>query len=69
MDYNPHNLSMGSKIKIGSVILEITQDCTICEHLSVIDIKLPRLLKNDRGVFAKVLKAGIIESNDSIYLI
>jgi MOSC domain-containing protein YiiM len=69
IDYNPYSLAIGSKIKIGEVVVEITQNCTICNHLSSIDKVLPRLLKDDRGVFVKVVKVGFIEKGDKLYLL
>lgn len=69
IDYNPYSLAIGSQVKIGTVILEITQNCTICNHLSAIDKKLPKLLKDDRGIFVKVLQNGIIKQDDEVYLV
>ena len=68
IDYNPYALPIGTKIQIGEVILEVSQNCTICNHLSIIDKSLPKLLKDDRGVFVKVVKSGSIEKGDKIYL-
>lgn len=69
IDYNPYALKIGTKIKIGAVVLEITQNCTICNHLSSIDKDLPTLLKDDRGIFVKVIEAGFIEKGDKLYLL
>jgi len=69
IDYNPYHLAAGSKLEIGTVILEISQNCTMCDHLSKIDIKLPTLLKNDRGIFAKVIQEGEITIEDDLYLV
>ena len=69
MDFNPYKLEIGTQIQIENVILEISQPCTICDHLSNIDTSLPELLKNDRGVFVKVIQSGTIKKGDSIYLI
>jgi MOSC domain-containing protein YiiM len=66
--YNPYHFPIGQKILIGNVVLEISQNCTICNHLSQINKILPTLLKNDRGIFAKVLQGGIIHEGDEIYL-
>jgi len=68
MDYNPYDLLVGTQIKIGDAILEISQNCTMCKSLTKINKKLPKLLKNDRGVFAKVIKSGIIHEGDDIYI-
>ncbi len=69
IDYNPYRLKSGTKIKIGEAILEISQNCTLCKSLTKLDKRLPKLLKDDRGIFAKVIKAGEIKKRDKIYLI
>ena len=69
MDFNPYSLDVGTKLKIGEVTLEITQACTICNHLSKVDKKLPKLLKNDRGIFAKVIQSGSIHVNDAVFML
>ena len=69
IDYNPYHLSTGAQLKIGTVILQISQNCTMCDHLSNIDKQLPELLKHDRGIFAKVIQEGEIKKEDKIYLI
>jgi len=58
IDISPYHLLHGQKIKIGSTLLEITQNCTLCKGLSSVNSKLPKLLKNDRGIFAKVIKGS-----------
>ena len=69
IDYNPYHLRSGERLKIGKVIFEISQPCTLCKSLTKIDSKLPKLLKDDRGIFAKVLEAGSIKEGDDIYLL
>jgi MOSC domain-containing protein YiiM len=69
IDYNPYQLKEGTQILIGEVILEISQHCTLCKSLAKVDDKLPMLLKEHRGIFAKVLKEGIVKKDDVIYLL
>lgn len=69
LDYNPYALEIGTQLKIGGAILEISQNCTICNHLAVLDVKIPTLLKNDRGIFAQVIKAGEVKDGDDVYLV
>jgi len=69
IDYNPYHLKAGTKLQIGTAILEISQTCTMCDHLSNIDAQLPTLLKEDRGIFAKVIQEGKIKKEDEIYLL
>lgn len=67
IDINPYHLESGKTIQIGNIILEITQNCTLCKGLTAINNKLPKLLKNDRGIFAKVIQnAGTIKVGDSV---
>lgn len=66
IEYNPYLLQPGTTLMIGTVVLEINQNCSLCKSLTKIDSKLPKLLKNDRGIFVKVLKAGIIYTGDAV---
>jgi len=69
LDFNPHDLAIGTKIYVSGVILEISQECTICNHLSSIDNKLPKLLKKDRGIFTYAIKNGTISNNNKVYIL
>jgi len=69
IDYNPYHLSPGTQLKIGTCKLEISQKCTLCNHLSNLHPSLPSLLQHDRGIFAKVIQEGIIKENDKISII
>ena len=69
VDYNIYNLPIEKQIKIGEVILEITQNCTLCQSLTKVNNKLPKILKDDRGIFTKVVKSGYIYLDDEITII
>jgi len=69
IDYNPYALEVGTRLKISEVILEISKHCTLCKSFTKIDTKLPKLLKNDRGIFAKVIQAGSIHAGDAMYIL
>ncbi|MDP3301445.1 MAG: MOSC domain-containing protein [Sulfuricurvum sp.] len=68
IDQSINHLSVGDRLKIGDVVLEITQNCTLCNGLSVLDPKLPEVLKNDRGLFVKAVTSGIIKKDDIIII-
>jgi MOSC domain-containing protein YiiM len=55
IDINPYHLLPGKRLRVGDTTLEITQNCTLCKGLSLLNSKLPKLLKDDRGIFAKVV--------------
>ncbi len=69
IDYNPYHLRPGAQLEIGDVVLEISQNCTLCKSLAKVDTRLPKLLKDDRGIFAKVISSGTIHKGDNIYLL
>lgn len=66
IDKNINHLTVGNQFKIGDVVLEITQNCTLCNGLSSLDPKLPEILKNDRGIFAKAVTNGIVKKDDIV---
>lgn len=69
IDFDLRTLGPGSRLQIGDIVLEVVQNCTLCNHLSKIDRKLPKLLKDDRGVFAKVIKGGKLHLDDEVCLL
>jgi len=70
IDISPYHLLPGETLKIGDTILQITQNCTLCKGLTSINSKLPKLLKKDRGIFAKVIEgSSTIAINDSVAIL
>lgn len=69
LDFNPHDYFIGTIFKIGNTVLEVTQACTICNHLSVFGDALPSLVKNCRGLYCKVLEGGCIKKDMSVKVI
>ncbi len=69
IDIDPYQLSAGAHLKLGETIVTITQNCTLCSSLAKVDIKLPELLKDDRGVFAKTFLGGKIRKGDSVTIL
>ena len=66
IDINPYSLLPGDKLQIGDALLEITQNCTLCKGLTSVNAKLPKLLRNDRGIFAKTLNETTISKGDAV---
>lgn len=63
LDFDPHILEVGTKLIIENSIIEITQICTVCNHLAVFDENLPLLLKGHRGLYCKIIKSGIVSKD------
>ncbi|MCF6173254.1 MAG: MOSC domain-containing protein [Campylobacteraceae bacterium] len=60
LEMDPHELYIGDRIKINDAIIEITQKCSICDHLAVFGSKLPKLIRKKRGLYCKIIKSGTI---------
>jgi len=69
VDFDPYSFEAGDKLEIGDVVIEITKLSSLCSSLPKIDSKLPKLLKDKRGIFAKVINNGSINQGDRISLI
>ena len=63
LDFDPHDFEVGKYFKIDEAIIQITQICTVCNHLSVFNKDLPKILKGHRGVYCKIIKSGKILKN------
>jgi len=63
LDFNTNILQLGDILTIGNAKIQIMQKCTICNHLSVYDKRLPGLIKNDRGLYCRIVKSGTILKN------
>ncbi len=68
LDFDPHKFSIGDIFNIGESSIQITQICSICSHLSVFDKKLPTLLKDNRGLYCKILSSGIIKKDMKVQI-
>jgi len=69
IDFNPYELHPGDSLEIGEVRLELVQNCTLCNGLSKVHPKLPKLLKDGRGVFVKATSNGRVKKGDNVYLL
>ncbi len=69
LDFNPHDYNVGTKFQIGEAVIEITQACTICNHLTVFDDDLPIIVQDCRGLYCKIVKGGDILVNMPVELI
>lgn len=67
LDFDANILEIGDIINIDELKLEVTEVCTICNHLSVYDKKLPILIKDNRGVYCKINQSAIISKNMKVY--
>ena len=69
LDFNPHDFNVGDVFQVGDSIIQITEACTICNHLSVFDDDLPIIVQDCRGLYCKILESGDILVNKSVKLV
>ena len=69
VDFDLKNLKPGDRLRLGKVVVEVAQNCTLCNHLAQIDKKLPKLLRTDRGIFTRVITGGRLHPQDEVSLI
>jgi len=69
LDFDPHDYMYGTKFRLGEVILEMTDDCSFCKHISIFDKRLPEILRHHRGRYCKILKDGTVKSGQIVTLL
>ena len=69
IDIPLYHLHSGDRLQIGSAVIEITQNCTLCSSLGEVNPKLPDLLKDNRGIFGKTVQNGTIRKDDIVTLL
>lgn len=69
VDFDPHRLEPGAHLQIGSVLLELTSVCTVCNALSAFDLRLPKVLLGQRGLYARVLQGGVVQVGDVVQVL
>lgn len=64
-----HELPLGTRLKIGETIQEVTQIGKECHHGCEIKNKVGKCIMPTEGIFTKVLKGGIIKGGDEIIIL
>jgi len=68
LDFDPHDFMYGTIFTLGDVQLQITEDCSMCKHLTVFDNRLPKLLLHHRGRYCKILHGGTVKVGQIVTL-
>jgi MOSC domain-containing protein YiiM len=63
---NVNGLSVGQKLRIGAVLLEVSGVCGPCDLMEKIRPGLRKELYGRRGMLCRVIEGGIIRSGDTI---
>ena len=63
---NVNGLEVGQQLKIGEARMEVSMVCTPCDLMEAIRPGLRKELWGRRGMFCRVLEAGVIRRGDAI---
>ena len=64
---NVNGLAMGEKLRIGSVLLQVSAVCTPCDQLEKVRRGLRREMYGRRGMLCRVLEGGVIRVGEAIH--
>jgi MOSC domain-containing protein YiiM len=63
-----HGLQVGQRLRMGSVVLEVSAFCEPCEPMDAIRPGLQQELQGRRGMLCRVLSGGTLQRGDAIVL-
>lgn len=63
---NVNGLALGQRLRIGTVLLQVSTVCTPCDQLEKVRSGLRREMYGRRGMLCRVLEGGTIRAGDSI---
>lgn len=66
---NLWKLPVGTRLKIGDTIQEVTQIGKECHHGCAIKVQVGKCIMPTEGIFTKVIEGGKIKVNDEINII
>jgi MOSC domain-containing protein YiiM len=63
---NVNGLALGQRLRIGTVLLQVSAVCTPCDQLEKVRPGLRREMYGRRGMLCRVLEGGTIRAGDAI---
>jgi MOSC domain-containing protein YiiM len=63
---NVDGLELGQRLRIGTVLLQVSAVCTPCDQLEKVRPGLRREMYGRRGMLCRVLEGGTIRAGDAI---
>jgi len=63
---NVNGLALGQRLRIGTVLLQVSAVCTPCDQLEKVRPGLRREMYGRRGMLCRVLEGGTIRADDAI---
>ena len=60
------SLSVGTRLRVGEAVLELTGECRPCERMEELRPGLRQALGGQRGMLARVAQGGLLSVGDAI---
>ncbi|MBF4692917.1 MOSC domain-containing protein [Fusibacter ferrireducens] len=64
-----YELPVGTKLKIGETLQEVTQIGKECHHGCAIKTQVGQCIMPKEGIFTRVLKSGVVKTGDAIIVL
>ena len=63
---NVNGLLLGTSLRVGEALLEVTMACTPCGQIEGLRPGLRKAIRGRRGMLCRIVKGGIIRQGDPI---
>ncbi|MGH2567592.1 MAG: MOSC domain-containing protein, partial [Bacteroidota bacterium] len=63
------SLHSGQQLQLGSVLLQLTKECSPCRRMDDIRAGLQEMLRGRRGMLARVLRGGTIRLGEAVNVV
>jgi MOSC domain-containing protein YiiM len=64
-----HSLTPGTRLRVGSAVVELTKDCAPCEFINDIRPGLREKMEGHRGMLARVIEGGELKVGDAVEVV
>jgi MOSC domain-containing protein YiiM len=64
-----HSLAIGTRLRMGDAVFELTKDCTPCEFIEDIRPGLRDKMEGHRGMLARVIQGGELKVGDTVEVV
>jgi MOSC domain-containing protein YiiM len=64
-----HSLAIGTRVRAGGAVFELTKDCAPCEFIEDIRPGLREKMEGHRGMLARVIESGNLKVGDTVEVV
>ena len=64
-----HSMTSGTRLRLGTTVMEITKDCAPCEFINDLRPGLREKMEGHRGMLARVIEGGELQVGDTVEVV